>query len=204
MSIEVNSRSLKNLEQICEVLYCLHPSVLDFMVNELIDDNEILLGEYNMKHPTIEERESLSKLNEQEHTQVTIDRSEDENNLPFKAVVNMLHCDGEYPEDIFVFNRLLKYLQLDTYDYIPIKFCVEIEDPVIRKKVRKLVSFLEKTNAPEQIYLYKREVDCNAYFAEGYGLTMNEDQQKQKKELLDSEDPEKLKRLLIREKLYYY
>ena len=204
MSIEVNSRSLKNLEQICEVLYCLHPSVLDFMVNELIDDNEILLGEYNMKHPTIEERESLSKLNEQEHTQVTIDRSEDENNLHFKAVVNMLHCDGEYPDKVFVFKRLLKYLQLDTYEYIPIKICVEIEDPVIRKKVKKLINYLEKTNAPEQIYLHKREVDCNAYFAEGYGLTMNEDQQKQKKELLDSEDPEKLKRLLIREKLYYY
>ena len=204
MSIEVNSRSLKNLEQICEVLYCLHPSVLDFMVNELIDDNEILLGEYNMKHPTIEERESLSKLNEQEHTQVTIDRSEDENNLPFKAVVNMLHCDGEYPDKVFVFKRLLKYLQLDTYEYIPIKICVEIEDPVVRKKVRKLINYLEKTNAPEQIYLHKREVDCDAYFAKGYGLTMNEDQKKQQKELLNSEDPEKLKRLLIREKLYYY
>ena len=204
MSIEVNSRSLKNLEQICEVLYCLHPSVLDFMVNELIDDNEILLGEYNMKHPTIEERESLSKLNEQEHTQVTIDRSEDENNLPFKAVVNMLHCDGEYPDKVFVFKRLLKYLQLDTYEYIPIKICVEIEDPVVRKKVRKLINYLEKTNAPEQIYLHKREVDCDAYFAKGYGLTMNEDQKKKKEDLFLNHDPEKLKKLLIKEKLYYY
>lgn len=204
MSIEVNSRSLKNLEQICEVLYCLHPSVLDFMVNELIDDNEILLGEYNMKHPTIEERESLSKLNEQEHTQVTIDRSEDENNLPFKAVVNMLHCDGEYPDKVFVFKRLLKYLQLDTYEYIPIKICVEIEDPVVRKKVRKLINYLEKTNAPEQIYLHKREVDCDAYFAKGYGLTMNEEQKKKKEDLFLNHDPEKLKKLLIKEKLYYY
>ena len=204
MSIEGNSRSLKNLEQICEVLYCLHPSVLDFMVNELIDDNEILLGEYNMKHPTIEERESLSKLNEQEHTQVTIDRSEDENNLPFKAVVNMLHCDGEYPDKVFVFKRLLKYLQLDTYEYIPIKICVEIEDPVVRKKVRKLINYLEKTNAPEQIYLHKREVDCDAYFAKGYGLTMNEEQKKKKEDLFLNHDPEKLKKLLIKEKLYYY
>ena len=204
MSIEVNSRSLKNLEQICEVLYCLHPSVLDFMVNELIDDNEILLGEYNMKHPTIEERESLSKLNEQEHTQVTIDRSEDENNLPFKAVVNMLHCDGEYPDKVFVFKRLLKYLQLDTYEYIPIKICVEIEDPVVRKKVRKLINYLEKTNAPEQIYLHKREEDTYAYFAEGYGLTMNEEQKKKKEDLFLNHDPEKLKKLLIKEKLYYY
>ena len=204
MSIEVNSRSLKNLEQICEVLYCLHPSVLDFMVNELIDDNEILLGGYNMKHPNIEERESLSKLNEQEHTQVTIDRSEDENNLPFKAVVNMLHCDGEYPDKVFVFKRLLKYLQLDTYEYIPIKICVEIEDSVVRKKVRKLINYLEKTNTPEQIYLHKREVDCDAYFAKGYGLTMNEEQKKKKEDLFLNHDPEKLKKLLIKEKLYYY
>ena len=204
MLIEVNPKSLKNLEQICEVLYCLHPSVLDFMVNELIDDNEILLGEVNLRNPTFKERELLTNLDRKDNVyHFRVERPE-ENKLPFKAIVNRLHGDGEYPEKIFVFKQLLKYLQLDTYDYIPIKFCVEIEDPIVRKKVKKLINYLEKTNAPEQIYLHKREVDCNAYFAEGYGLTMNEDQQKQKKELLDSEDPEKLKRLLIREKLYYY
>lgn len=102
------------------------------------------------------------------------------------------------------FNRLLKYLQLDTYDYIPIKIYIEVEDPVIRKKVRKLVSFLEKTNAPEQFYLHKREEDTYAYFAEGYGLTMNEEQKKKKEDLFLNHDPEKLKKLLIKEKLYYY
>ena len=30
MKIEINPRSLLNLEHICEVLYKLHPSVLDF------------------------------------------------------------------------------------------------------------------------------------------------------------------------------
>ena len=207
MSIEVNSRSLKNLEQICEVLYCLHPSVLDFMVNELIDDNEILLGKYNMKHPTIEERESLLKLSnfkkvnwdengniyyteleypfyEEPKKEDEEPKKEDKDRLPFKELVNILHRDGEYPTKEFVFKRLLKYLQLNTYEYIPIKINVEVEYFVLRKKVKKLINYLEKTTTPEQIYLHKREVDCYAYFAEGYGLTMNEDQQKQKKRII--------------------
>ena len=222
MSIEVNPRSLKNLEQICEVLYCLHPNVLDYMINILIDDNEILLGEYNLNKPNFKERESLLKLSNFKTKKVNWDangniyyteledsfyeepKKEDKDRLPFKEIVNMIHGDGDYPDKEFVFKRLLKYLQLDTYEYIPIKINVEVEDPVVRKKVRKLINYLEKTNAPEQIYLHKREVDCYAYFAEGYGLTMNEDQQKQKKELLDSRDPERLKKLLIKENLYYY
>ena len=32
MRIEINPRSLLNLENICEVLYKLHPSVLDYLV----------------------------------------------------------------------------------------------------------------------------------------------------------------------------
>ena len=204
MLIEVNPKSLKNLEQICEVLYCLHPSVLDYMTNELIDDNEILLGEVNLRNPTFKERELLTNLDRKDNVNHFRVEKPEENKLPFKAIVNWLHCDGEYPEKIFVFKRLLKYLQLDTYDYIPIKFYVEVEDPVIRKKVRKLVSFLEKTNTPEQFYLHKREEDTDAYFAEGYGLTMNEEQKKKKEDLFLNHDPEKLKKLLIKEKLYYY
>ena len=37
---------------------------------------------------------------------------------------------------------------------------------------------LKKTRAPEQFYLNKKEMDEDAYFAEGYGLTMNEEQKK--------------------------
>ena len=115
-----------------------------------------------------------------------------------------MHGDGEYPEDIFIFKRLLKYLQHDTYEYIPIKIYIEVEDPVIGKKVKKLVSFLEKTDAPEQFYLHKREEDAYAYFAEGYGLAMNEEQEKKIKDFYEKNDFQKLKKLLIKEKLYYY
>ena len=74
------------------------------------------------------------------------------------------------------FHELRKYIQLDTDEYIPMKIYVEVEDPVIGKKVTELVEALEKTRAPEQFYLHKKEVDEDAYFAEGYNLTLNDEQ----------------------------
>ena len=233
MFIEINPRSLKNLEQICEILYKLHPSVLQYMIDNLIDDIGCILGENDMNNLTFEKREKLTSLRVKEEekdvnntNKLTFEQleklklelakiprvednkeeeeEEEEEECSFKEKVNIIHGDGEYPEDIFVFTRLLKYLQIDTYEYIPIKIYVEIEDPVIGKKVKKLVSFLEKTNTPEQLYLHKREEDSYAYFAEGYGLTMNEEQKKKKEDLYLNHDYEKLKKLLIKEKLYYY
>ena len=233
MRIEINPRSLKNLEQICEILYKLHPSVLEYMIDELIGDMGCILGCNDGNNLSFEQREKLTsfrvkedkeekedkedkedeednkedeednKEDEEDNKEVEEDNKEDEE-CSFKEIVNIMHGDGEYPEDIFVFKRLLKYLQLDTYEYIPIKIYIEVEDPVIGKKVRKLVSFLEKTDAPEQFYLHKREEDTYAYFAEGYGLTMNEEQKKKKEDLFLNYDFQKLKKLLIKEKLYYY
>ena len=100
------------------------------------------------------------------------------------------------------FHNLRKYLQLDTNEYINMQIYVEVEDPVIGKKVKELVEALEKTRAPEQFYLNKKELDEDAYFAEGYGLTMNEEQKKQRHDFFWGEDVEGLKELLIKEKLY--
>ena len=100
------------------------------------------------------------------------------------------------------FHNLRKYLQLDTDEYIPMRIDVEVEDPVIGKKVKELVEALEKTRSPEQFYLNKKELDEDAYFAEGYGLTMNEEQKKQRDDFFWGEDVEGLKELLIKEKLY--
>ena len=100
------------------------------------------------------------------------------------------------------FHELRKYIQLDTDEYIPMKISVEVEDPVIGKKVKELVEALEKTRAPEQFYLNKKELDEDAYFAEGYGLTMNEEQKKQRDDFFWGEDVKGLERLLKKEKLY--
>ena len=82
------------------------------------------------------------------------------------------------------------------------KIYVEVEDPVIGKKVKELVEALEKTRAPEQFYLHKKEVDEDAYFAEGYGLTMNEEQVKQRDDFFWGEDVEGLEKRLREKKLY--
>ena len=100
------------------------------------------------------------------------------------------------------FHELRKYLQLDTDEYIPMKISVELEDPVVGRKVKELVEALEKTRAPEQFYFHKEEVDEDAYFAEGYGLTMNEEQKKQRDDFFWGKDVEGLKRLLREKKLY--
>ena len=208
MHIEINPRSLLNLEQICEILYKLHPSVLDFLV-DMQRSTGCILGCNDMNNLSFEQREKLTELKsveEDDNKKFHKDKKleEDRTDDDFKKLVNMLHGDGDYAEDIFVFNRLLKYLQLDTYEYIPIKINIEIEDPVIGKKVRELIQALEKTKAPEQFYLNKREIDSDAYFAEGYGLTMNEEQKNKMEDLFSKKDPEELKKLLIKEKLYYY
>ena len=202
MHIEINPRSLLNLEQICEILYKLHPSVLDELVG-MERSLGCILGSNDMDNLSFEQREKLTELKsveEDDNKKFHKDKKleEDRTDDDFKKLVNMLHGDGDYAEDIFVFNRLLKYLQLDTDEYIPIKINIEIEDPVIGKKVRELIQ------APEQFYLNKREIDYDAYFAEGYGLTMNEEQKKKKEDLFSKNDPEELKKLLIKEKLYYY
>ena len=64
-----------------------------------------------------------------------------------------------------------------------------------------MVEALEKTSAPEQFYLHKKEVDKDAYFAEGYGLTMNEEQKKQRDDFFEGENVKGLERLLGKEKL---
>ena len=59
MLIEINPRSLLNLENICEVLYKLHPSVL----NDLIEMERSLgkiLGIIDLDNLSLEEREFLA------------------------------------------------------------------------------------------------------------------------------------------------
>ena len=82
------------------------------------------------------------------------------------------------------------------------KISIEVEDPVIGKKVKELVKALERTRAPEQFYLNKKEIDEDAYFAEGYGLTMNEEQLKGRNDFLDGKDAKGLEEFLRKENLY--
>ena len=232
MRIQINPRSLLNLEHICEVLYKLHPSVLDDLV-EMERSLGDILGVINLNNLSLKEREFLSDNYQEEDyssesitqddkgvkvTNQTFDNKEDfikflneyKSNNPNTKILTeedstsrLLKYITELEEDknSIEFHRLRKYIQLDTDEYIPMKIYVEVEDPVIGRKVKELVEALEKTRAPEEFYLNKKELDEDANFAEGYGLTMNEEQEKQRDDFFWGKDVEGLKELLIKEKL---
>ena len=224
MRMEINPRSLLNLEHICEVLYKLHPSVLDDLV-EMERSLGKILGTIDLNNVSLEEREFLANnakekdfSKESKKTQKEFDKMLESNEIDFskktqKEFGKMLESNEkseliktiqELKEDknSRLFHKLRKYIQLDTDEYIPMKICVEVEDPVIGRKVKELVEALEKTRAPEQFYLNKKEMDEDAYFAEGYGLTMNEEQKKKFDDFFWGGDVEGLKELLRKENLY--
>ena len=193
MRIEINPRSLLNLENICEVLYKLHPFVLDSLIEIERSFGEVF-GEIDLNNISLEEREFLSKYFKEKDLS---SEKEEYKNKQSKSIQEM-----KKEKNSSDFYELRRYIQLDTYEYIPIKISVEVEDPVIGRKVKELVKALEKTRAPEQFYYNKKEMDEDAYFAEGYGLRLNEKQKKQRDDFLDKEDVEGLKRLLEDKKLY--
>ena len=123
MRIEINPRSLLNLEHICEVLYKLHPSVLDDLV-EMERSSGSILGTIDLDNLSLEEREFLSSID--------IDKSEE-------IIVDDKPEKDEY-ENARRFHELRKYIQLDTNEYIAMKIYVEVEDPVIGKKSTRIGS----------------------------------------------------------------
>ena len=223
MKIEINPRSLLNLEHICEVLYKLHPSVLeDLIIMQRTLGN--VLGFIDTDNLSLEEREYIAnnyvkKDYSKENQEKDYSKENQEKDLPSKSYEELIEgkdltslTDEEKMELVmapkedkyrdYIFHNLRKYIQLNSDEYIPIKISVEVEDPVVGKKVHELVRALEKTRAPEQFYLNKKEMDEDAYFAEGYGLTMNEEQKKKLDEFFWGKDVEGLKKLLRKEKLY--
>ena len=195
MKIEINPRSLLNLENICEVLYKLHPQVLDHLV-EMERSLGPVLGFIDLDNLSLEEREFLSS------NCLEVDYSKEKVEDCKKNELENQEEESEDKYNSYIFHRLRRYIQLDTDEYIPIKITVEIEDPVIGKKVCKLVRALEKTRAPEQFYLNKKEMDEDAYFPEGYRLTMNEEQKKKFDDFFWGEDVKGLEELLRKEKLF--
>ena len=213
MKIEINPTSLLNLEHICEVLYKLHPSVLNMLV-EMERSLGPVLGFIDTDNPSLEEREFIANNYEkgvyssepmEDLPSLTYEElllKKDLKSLTYEDKMEMAVAPKEDKYKSHIFHKLRKYIQLDTDEYIPIKISIEVEDPVIGRKVRELVRALEKTRAPEQFYFNKKEMDEYAYFAEGYGLTMNEEQEKKFDKFFWSEDVEGLKKLLRKEKLY--
>ena len=201
MHIQINPRSLLNLEHICEVLYKLHPSILDDLV-EMERSLGGILGFIDYNNVTLEEREFLANIaKEVDYSKEPEKPKEPEKSKEPKDLLKTIEELKKHKNSVR-FHELRKYIQLDTDEYIPMKIYVEVEDPVIGKKLKELVEALEKTRAPEQFYLHKKEVDEDAYFAEGYNLTLNEEQKKQRDDFFGGENVKGLERFLRNEKLY--
>ena len=196
MHIQINPRSLLNLQHICEVLYKLHPSVLNYLV-EMERSLGDILGFIDLKNPSLKERKFIANIAEE------VDYSKE----PEKYTKILYNFDEEskelkeYKKNIR-FHDLRKYIQLDTDEYISMKIYLEVKDPIIGRKVKELVRALEKTRAPEQFYLHKKEADEDAYFAEGYDLKMNEKQEKKFRDFYYGKDLESLEKLLREKNLY--
>ena len=198
MRIQINPHSLLNLEHTCEVLYKLHPSVLNDLVEMERSLGEIL-GFIDCNNMSLEERKFLANIAEEvDYSKEPEEPEEPEEPKDLIKIIEELKKDQESTR----FHKLRKYIQLDTDEYIPMKIYVEVEDPVIGRKLKELVEALEKTHAPEEFYMIKKEVDEDAYFAEGYNLTMNEEQKKQWIDFFDGEDDKSLEKLLREKKLY--
>ena len=230
MRIEINPRSLLNLKEICEVLYKLHPIILDDLVKMERTLGKVL-GFISLDNLSLEEREFLTRnLQEEDYSNEPVSKDDKNNIQSFDSIeelkkfldeyrsnnpnIKVLTEEGDVGRLLKIirelindknscrFHDLRRYIQLNTDEYIAMKIYVEVEDPVIGKKVCELVEALEKTRAPEQFYLNKKELDEDAYFAEGYGLRMNEEQLKSRNNFLDEEDAKALEILLRKEKLY--
>ena len=198
MQIQINPHSLLNLEHICEVLYKLHPSVLNYLV-EMERSLGSILGFIDFNNMSLEERKFLANIAEEvDYSKEPEEPEEPEEPKDLIKIIEEFKKDQESTR----FHKLRKYIQLDTDEYIPMKIYVEVEDPEIGRKLKELVETLEKTSATEQFYLHKKEADEYAYFAEGYNLTMNEEQKKQLKEFIDGNDVKSLEKLLREKKLY--
>ena len=64
MRIQINHHSLLNLQHICELLYKLHPSVLNYLV-EMERSLGDILGFIDLKNPSLKEREFIANIAEE-------------------------------------------------------------------------------------------------------------------------------------------
>ena len=144
MRIEINPRSLLNLKNICEVLYKLHPLVLDDLVGMSRSLGKIL-GTIDLNNMSLEEREFLADIRKKVHFskkpennrfKEEMDKANNPNAYDKDEKNNLLNTIQELKKDknACSFHNLRKYIQLDTDEYIRIKISVEVEDYILGKK----------------------------------------------------------------------
>ena len=104
MRIEINPQSLKNLKDICEVLYKLHPYVLDNLIkiNRTIGN---VLGTIDLTNMTLAEREFLTRSYEEEETKSNIPKEEE--------TVSIVPMEDDVPTTKPTYTYIIKCLKED-------------------------------------------------------------------------------------------
>ena len=110
MRIEINPRSLLNLENICEVLYKLHPSVLNHLV-EIERSLGKIFGTIDLNNLSLEEREFLANYAKEVDFSKEPEKAEEP-----KTQEELLSTIQVMKEDKNAcrFHKLRKYIQIDT------------------------------------------------------------------------------------------
>ena len=149
MIIEINPRSLLNLEHICEVLYKLHPSVLDYLI-EMERSLGQILGFIDLDNVSLEEREFLSNnYKEKDYSSEPMEEDDEGVKIASKTFDNkedlniyLNECKSKYPN--------LKILGLNEIQSnnpnLKILGGNEEEDKEYKKMVNKIknIKFLNK------------------------------------------------------------
>ena len=110
MRIQINPRSLLNLEHICEVLYKLHPSIL----NDLVEMERSLggiLGFIDLNNVTLQQREFLSNIADEVDYSKEPEKPEEPKET--KDLLKTIEEMKEHENGVR-FHELRKYIQLDT------------------------------------------------------------------------------------------
>ena len=192
MQIKISPKNLQTLEVICEILYKLHPSVLDNLLDMEERLGPILGFHNNIDDLTFEQRDIFEKIGIRLGTGEEQEEQEEQEQQEQEDEVNNIK-----------FDNLLKYLKLDTDEYIPIEFYVKVEDRLVGEKVQKLIKILERTKAKEEFSNMRREEDWHAYFGESYrSEKLSRKQQIKRDNIFQNKDVNKLKKLLIKQNLY--
>ena len=147
MRIEINPRSLLNLEHICEVLYKLHPSVLDVLI-EIERSLGKVLGLIDLDNTSLEEREFLAdNYEEKDYSSEPVSQDVKITTQFHNNIEDLRKVLDEYKSN----NPNVKILTEES-DSILLKTIAELKKDKNSEKFYNLRKFIKMSNMLQKTY----------------------------------------------------
>ena len=147
MRIEINPRSLLNLEHICEVLYKLHPSVLDVLI-EIERSLGKVLGLIDLNNTSLEEREFLAdNYEEKDYSSEPVSQDVKITTQFHNNIEDLRKVLDEYKSN----NPNVKILTEES-DSILLKTIAELKKDKNSEKFYNLRKFIKMSNMLQKTY----------------------------------------------------